>query len=100
MKKTTVYILLAVVLALSLCACGNDSMDNDAGLLPDAVPTESPVISTVPDAGTVPNAVPDDIPTADDGIVKDRDGIIEEEDNGPASTKESPRISPEIGVNK
>lgn len=98
MKKTTVYILLTVILAMSLCACANDSMENDAGLLPDAVPTESPIISTMP--GTVPNTVPNDIPTADEGIVKDRDGIIEEEDSGTAGTKESPRISPEIGVNK
>ena len=78
MKKFAAYLILALVLATALCACGNDSMIDDGVALPDnniTVPTASPVITQGLDDNPLAT------PNMDDGIVNDRDGIIEEEDN-------------------
>ena len=93
MKKFAAYLILALVLATSLCACGNDSMIDDGVSLPDnniTVPTASPAITQGLDDNPLAT------PNMDDGIVNDRDGLIEEEDNAlsngsanlPAATKE------------
>ena len=89
MKKITAYFILTVILALALCGCGNDSVDYDTSIVPDAVPSASPMVS--PDTGT--GSMPYSTPEVDDGIVNDRDGYIEEKDSGAAN---SPMVSPEV----
>ena len=60
MKKTFVCIILAAVLAFTLCGCGNGRIDD--GIRDN------------------PTATPDMIPETDDGVVKDEDGLIGDDD--------------------
>ena len=78
MKRFTAIFVLTVILALALCGCGNDTADYNSDMLPNAGTTVSPMVS--PD-----NAIDDmpyTSPAVDDGIVNDRDGYIEDTDNG------------------
>lgn len=70
MKKTIVYILVAAILTASLCACGSSGTLDDPGYNS----TDRP--------GAVPSSVPDMTPDVNDGIVNDRDGMIDSGDNG------------------
>ena len=66
MKKSFAYLAAVLLFVLCLSGCGNSSMDNTTGVSP--VPTASPYAS----------------PNVNDGVVKDRDGIIEDRDTGGA----------------
>ncbi len=63
MKKKIILLTAILALAISLCACGNDAANDITGN-----PAASPVVTNTPGAGTM-----------DDGIVDDRDGMIEDE---------------------
>jgi len=110
MKKFTVYFLLVAVLAMSLCGCGNDSMGNDTSIIPSAAPTASPNTGSDTGSGhtgsgsggsgnTGSGSAGYSTPNVEDGAVNDRDGIIEESDNGGASSPSaSPETSPTAGA--
>lgn len=69
MRKTIVYTLCAAMLGALLCGCGYRSQgQDDMAVGTPAVPEMTPMISPVP------------TPDPEDGVVGDRDGIIEEGD--------------------
>lgn len=70
MKKSFAYLVAILLLLLCLSGCGNSNMDNTIGVspVPTAMPSASPYVS----------------PDVDDGVVNDRDGIIEDRDTGGA----------------
>ena len=70
MKKSFAYLAAILLLLLCLSGCGNSNMDNTIGVspVPTAMPSASPYVS----------------PDVDDGVVNDRDGIIEDRDTGGA----------------
>ena len=70
MKKSFAYLAAVLLFVLCLSGCGNSSMDNTTGVSP--VPT------------AMPSASPYASPNVNDGVVKDRDGIIEDRDTGGA----------------
>lgn len=70
MKKSFAYLAAILLLLLCLSGCGNSNMDNTVGVSP--VPT------------AMPSASPYASPNVNDGVVKDRDGIIEDRDTGGA----------------
>ena len=80
MKRKVVYILLSMVIAATLCACGDTAMRDDVTVTTTPNMTNSPVAT----------------PRADDGVVTDRDGIIEDNmpDDGIVQT------SPKADTNK
>lgn len=64
MKKTIACIILALILVTALCGCGSNRIDN----------------GTTSNSQTVaPSANPYTSPAIDDGIVDDRDGILEDD---------------------
>ena len=69
MKRHVLYSAMAVVMCMLLCGCGNDRIDNEAPII------ETPAVSPVIEPSVSPLATPD----VEDGIVDDRDGIIEDE---------------------
>ncbi len=91
MKKFAAYFILTIILALALCGCGNDSVDNNTNMLPDTAPTASPMVSPDNSHSNVPNTTP----STDDGVVTDRDGYIEENND---QVKNSPAVSPEVSA--
>ena len=70
MKKSFAYLAAVLLFVLCLSGCGNSSIDNTTGVSP--VPT------------AMPSASPYASPNVNDGVVKDRDGIIEDRDTGGA----------------
>lgn len=78
MKKNFVYILLSMIIAASLCACGDTTMNNE------------PMVTTTPNATNRP--LPTVSPKMDDGIVDDRDGIIEDDAREGGSVQNTPMI--------
>lgn len=68
MKKAMIHIALMLALAFSLCGCGNAKDKND--LIDNAVPTALPS----PTVTVTPMVTPD----ADNGIVTDEDGVIDD----------------------
>lgn len=71
MKKSFAYLAAILLLLLCLSGCGNSNMDNTIGVspVPTAMPSASPYVS----------------PDVNDGVVNDRDGIIEDRDTGSAN---------------
>lgn len=63
MKKKILLLTAILVLAISLCACGNDTANDITGN-----PAASPVVTNTPGTGAM-----------DDGIVDDRDGILDDD---------------------
>ena len=70
MKKSFAYLAAVLLLLLCLSGCGNSNMDNtiEVSPVPTAMPSASPYVS----------------PDVNDGVVNDRDGIIEDRDTGGA----------------
>lgn len=68
MKRSFAYLTAILLLLLCLSGCGNSNMDNTTRVSP--VPT------------AMPSASPYASPNVNDGVVKDRDGIIEDRDTG------------------
>ncbi|HHU23221.1 MAG TPA: hypothetical protein GXZ52_07405 [Clostridiales bacterium] len=79
MKKSSVYILIAVILLTMLCGCRNATTTPSPS---PTVPGTSPTQGVMPDNDLDPNDGQDDIdplePDVEDGIVDDGDGIIED----------------------
>ena len=79
MKKTSVYIIsITAALALTLCACGARTGNAVDDVKDDIVDTTDQVVDDVTD--TTRDAV-DDM-TGSDGVVRDKDGIIDDDDTG------------------
>lgn len=75
MKKTMICMLLAACVCLSLCGCGGMSTGRDNAVVETPlIPNNSPNLN--------PEILPMETPNAEDGIVNDQDGIIDEGDNG------------------
>lgn len=89
MKKTLALALAAVSLSLALCGCGDYRTEPDnAGREPEIVATPSPVL---------PEISPMITPDVNDGIVKDKDGEIEDHDTGKGTDTNSvkkPSVTP------
>ncbi|MBQ4107757.1 MAG: hypothetical protein IJC73_09325 [Lentisphaeria bacterium] len=75
MKRKIVYILLSMVIAAALCACGDTAMRNDV------------TVTTTPNMTNAPVATP----RMDDGAVTDRDGIIEDNMPNDSIVQSSPK---------
>ena len=74
MKRTIVMVLAAACLCMVLCGCGDTRVrQDDMGMEPDIIATPSPML---------PEVSPMVTPDVDDGIVKDTDGEIEDNDTG------------------
>ena len=75
MRKTLICMLLVACVCLSLCGCGGMSTgrDNTAVQTP-LIPHNSPDL--------LPEILPMETPNAEDGIVNDQDGEIDENDTG------------------
>ncbi len=91
MKKSIVYIAFTLILAFALCACGADrtsdgTVDGTAGT---AKATNTPMVTVSPMI----------TPDTDNGIVEDKDGIIEEEDSVLPSTAVSDNAGTNAGTN-
>ncbi len=71
MKKYILCAMTVPVLCALLCGCGSDRMGNDNTVL------ETPIVSPYVEPSTSPMVSPD----IEDGVVEDRDGIIEEEED-------------------
>lgn len=80
MKKLMVCLIIAAVLTAALCGCGSDMVDDGSY---NAVATPSVT------------AAPDMTPDIEDGIVTDRDGMIEDNDvlDGTGSDRNTPADS-------
>ena len=79
MKKTSVYIIgIMAALALLLCACGARTGNVVDDVKDDVVDTTDQVVDDV--TNTTRDAV-DDM-TGSDGVVRDKDGIIDDDDTG------------------
>ena len=79
MKKTSVYIIsITAALALLLCACGARTGNAVDDVKDDVVDTTDQVVDDVTDTT---RDVVDDM-TGSDGIVRDDDGIIDDDDTG------------------
>ena len=71
MKKTIVYTLCAAMLCAFLCGCGDRNQGRDdlvvgTPVVPEMTPMVSPALT----------------PDPRDGYVEDKDGFLEEEENG------------------
>ena len=79
MKKTSVYIIsIMAALALTLCACGARTGNAVDDVKDDVVDTTDQVVDDVKDTT---RDVVDDM-TGSDGVVRDDDGIIDDDDTG------------------
>lgn len=76
MKRKVVYILLSMIIAASLCACGDTAMENEV------VVTNTPAVTVAPTVS----------PKVDNGVVTDKDGVIEDNmpDDGIVLTSPTP----------
>ena len=81
MKRTVFCFLFAAIFCLSLCGCGAMDTGRD-----NAVTETPPVSQTTPEV--LPETEPVVTPNVEDGIVKDRDGKIDEQDTGLAEPSE------------
>ena len=91
MKKNTAYFIMTLLLALTLCGCGNDR--TDATQTPSATATVS----------ASPSLSPSISPDMEDGEVEDTDGIIGDEDTAGGTTggdKAKASASPSTDVKK
>ena len=71
MKRSFSYVMIAAMLCLTLCGCGNQNSGRDdmvfgTPLIPETSPVVSPMVT----------------PDTEDGIVEDEDGLIEDSDTG------------------
>ena len=82
MKKASVYIIsIMAALALTLCACGARTGNAVDDVKDDVVDTTDQVMDDVKD--TTRDVVDDVTGTAgSDGVVRDKDGIIDDDDTG------------------
>ena len=80
MKRKVVYILLSMIIAAALCACGDTAMENEVTATNTPVVTKAPVTT----------------PRVNDGVVTDRDGMIEDNMPNDGVIQSSPR--PEVTV--
>ena len=88
MKNIISCVMGVALAALLLCGCGMDRMDNETLVV------ETPYVSP----SMAPSASPMVTPDIEDGIVDDRDGIIEEERDKRSGTKQdSTTSSPQVG---
>ena len=83
MKKHIAYTLIAALLCLALCGCGNQNPGQEDPMVvgTPVVPEMSPIIS------------PMITPSLDDGIVKDDDGVIEELDTGTGQNRKDDKAT-------
>lgn len=71
MKKSFSYVMIAAMLCLALCGCGNQNSGRDDMVVgTPVVPEMTPLVTPMP------------TPDVEDGIVEDKDGMIEDNDNG------------------
>ena len=87
MKKITVCALSALLAAALLCGCG-------AGMNGENTVVETPIVAPVPSPVPSASVSPIVTPDLEDGIVKDRDGFIEETETGRNTPSPSP--SPKV----
>ncbi len=88
--KKAVYTLVTAALVLSLTGCaGTDLMDGGRMEDRDPAATAAPAVSASPAVVT---------PDVEDGIVRDRDGIITDDDTG-AETTARPNTGRKTGDN-
>ena len=91
MKKKAAYFIMTLLLALTLCGCGNDRTDA----------TQTPSASAAVSAS--PSISPSISPDMEDGEVEDTDGIIGDEGTAGGSTdsnKTQASASPSTDVKK
>ena len=83
MQKPIAYTLIAALLCLALCGCGNQNPGQEDPMVvgTPVVPEMSPIIS------------PMITPSLDDGIVKDDDGVIEERDTGTGQNRKDDKAT-------
>ena len=89
MKRAIIFVCVLTLICTVLCGCGS---------LRDGPPMQSPAATM----DLIPDASPMLTPSADDGIVKDEDGMIEDnEPTGTAKPSASPRpsASPAVTAN-
>lgn len=82
MKKLIAYAMSAAMLCTLLCGCGSDQYGNGGAF------TTTPSVAPQQDTTSVPTVSPMLTPDVEDGIVNDRDGIIED-NNGTGSGSQS-----------
>ena len=94
MKKSFVYLSVILALSMLLCGCGDNVTGTDDSMSmpmisdsPAAVPSSAPSDNSTTKAEPMPSISPD---IADDGIVRDRDGIIEDRDTGSSTVTSDP----------
>ena len=89
MKNTMVYLLaLALAAAAFLTGCGEMRKPSGGAADPSATPTQTAFPETM-------------MPDPEDGIVRDRDGIITEEDNAGSNSKlPESSANPKTGAGK
>lgn len=75
MKRKVVYILLSMIIAASLCACGDTAMENEVVVTNTPAMTNAPIVT----------------PRVDDGIVTDNDGVIEDNMPNDGIVQSSPK---------
>ena len=92
MKKSIINIVFALALSALLCGCGADrTVDGTAG---DAAASASPMPAVT--------ATPMVTPNVDNGIVEDKDGVIDDTDGAaasPAVTDDAAKLpSPDVST--
>lgn len=75
MKRKFVYILLSMIIAAALCACGDTAMDSEVTVTNTPSMTNAPIVT----------------PRVDDGIVTDNDGVIEDNMPNDGIVQSSPK---------
>lgn len=93
MKKNFVYILLSMIIAATLCACGNTTMNNESGGSGGSNGSSGSMVTSTPSVTTMPTVSP----RAEDGIVDDRDGVIQDDAREGGSTAQT---SPKIDIDQ
>ena len=86
MKRIISLLLCVAALGALLCGCGMDRVDNELPVV------ESPYVTPFVDPSMSPMISPD----IEDGIVRDRDGFIEEGSKGDA-TRADKASKPQVG---
>ena len=80
MKRSIAHVFISAMLCLALCGCANRNLGKDDAVVgTPLIPEMSPIIS--------PLITPD----PEDGMVKDEDGRIEEDDTGLDKQKDKDR---------
>ena len=89
MKKSFVYLVIALMLATLLCACGMNADDGVIGASPRPDNTNSPISSTIPDVS--PTIIPDAKNKIDDAVTSS---------NPQVGVSDEAKVSPKVGENK